>query len=98
MFKLLRIVSEKGFHFFIDFQSFICLALQIFELLLAGCVDYFYKKNIKFRRVFVDEQKALLSRNFDALASLCGSQQMAAGVLSGAHTPLCSNKTVTHVL
>ncbi len=40
------------------------------------------------------EQEALLSRNFDDLASLCGSQQMAAGVLSGAHTPFCSNKTM----
>lgn len=44
------------------------------------------------------ERRALLSRNFDDLASLCGSQQMAAGVLSHAHTPLCSNKTITHAL
>ena len=45
-----------------------------------------------------DEKKALLSRNFDALASLCGSQQMAAGVLSGAHSAQCSNRTVTRAL
>ena len=36
------------------------------------------------------ESSALLSRNFDSLAALCGSQQLAAGVLSGAHTPTCS--------
>jgi hypothetical protein len=35
------------------------------------------------------ESKALLSRDADALAALCGSQQLAQGVLSGAHTPTC---------
>ena len=42
-----------------------------------------------------DEKDAMLSRDFDALASLCGSQQMFAVVLSAAHTPLCSTSTIT---
>lgn len=41
------------------------------------------------------ERNAVLSRDFDALAALCGSQQMAAGVLSSAHTPTCGNRTQT---
>ncbi len=45
-----------------------------------------------------EERDAMLSRDFDKLAALCGSQQMAAGVLSGAHTPSCSNKTSTRIL
>ena len=45
-----------------------------------------------------DEQSAMLSRDFDSLAALCGSQQMAAGVLSGGHTPMCSNKTQTRLI
>lgn len=44
------------------------------------------------------ERNAILSRDFDRLASLCGSQQMVTGVLSGAHTSLCSNKTSTKIL
>lgn len=39
------------------------------------------------------ERQALLSRDSDALAALCGSQQLAAGVLSGAHTPSCQGPT-----
>jgi len=42
-----------------------------------------------------DEKKALISRDFDALAALCGSQQLAAGVLSGAHTPTCGARFTT---
>ena len=41
-----------------------------------------------------EEKKAMLSRDFDMLAALCGSQQMAAGVLSGAHTPTCTAKRI----
>ena len=39
------------------------------------------------------ESKALLSRDADVLAALCGSQQLAQGVLSGAHTPGCHGPT-----
>jgi len=38
-----------------------------------------------------EEEEALLSRSFDKLATLCGSQQLSAGVLSNAHTPRCNN-------
>ena len=39
------------------------------------------------------EEEALLSRDPDILAELCGSQQLAAGALSGAHTPSCHGPT-----
>ena len=34
------------------------------------------------------EKIALLTRDFDALAVMCGSRQLAAGVLSATHTPI----------
>lgn len=39
------------------------------------------------------EKEALLTRDPDTLAELCGSQQLAAGALSGAHTPSCHGPT-----
>ncbi|MBR0428977.1 MAG: hypothetical protein IJK17_02695 [Lachnospiraceae bacterium] len=36
-----------------------------------------------------DEREALLSRDAEKLAELAGSEQLALGVLSGAHTPTC---------
>ena len=40
-----------------------------------------------------NEYKALSTSDFSLLAELCGSEQVAAGALSGAHSSLCSKTT-----
>lgn len=71
----------------VDFQNLV-QALQNNFALLAEFLEE-PKKVISRYNLTDEECKALLSRNVDVLAELCGSQQMAAGVLSGAHTPTC---------
>lgn len=43
-----------------------------------------------------EERSALMSRDFDALAEMCGSEQLAVGVLSGAHSSGCGNLTTRY--
>lgn len=40
-----------------------------------------------------NEYKALSTSDFSLLAELCGSEQVAAGALSGAHSSLCTKTT-----
>lgn len=43
------------------------------------------------------EVSALLNRDFNQLAELCGSEQLALGVVSGAHSSGCSGNKTTRV-
>ncbi len=49
-------------------------------------------------KLSADEQNAILNRNFEALTSLSGSSELAQGVVSGAHTPVCKPTIFTWVV